>query len=101
MAILDITEYAELGVTGKGHTVMAGIEPSLGNQQVAITGAALQSVALKDNTKFVRIHCDAACRVKFGANPTADPNSMRLAASGTEYLGVSASGLKISVISTT
>ena len=101
MAVLDITEYGEIATTRKGETVMAGVEPSTTNQQVSITGSSLQSVVLSDTTKFVRIHCDAACRVKFGVNPVADANSMRLAASGTEYLGVVAPGLKIAVISTT
>lgn len=97
MPILDITEYKELAVAGRGHLVMAGQEPSLLNQQVSIGGASVQSAALSDVTRFVRIHADAACRVAIGSNPTASSASMRIGAGGTEYLGV-LPGLKIAVI---
>lgn len=100
MPILDITEYNELAMAGPGHTVMAGQEPSLLTQQVSISGASAQSTAFGDVTRFIRVHADVACRVAVGTNPTASTGSMRIAAGGTEYLGVMP-GLKIAVIATT
>lgn len=97
MPILDITEYGELAVTGRGSLIMAGQEPSTRNQQVEIAASSGQSQALSDVTRFVRLHAEAACRVVVGANPTASSTSMRMGAGGTEYLGVSP-GLKIAVI---
>lgn len=100
MATLDITEYSEMTLAGRGHTVMAGQEPSLRNQQVAVGASSAQSLAFGDTTRFVRLHSDVACRVTIGANPTASSTSMRMGAGGTEYLGV-LPGLKIAVIATT
>jgi hypothetical protein len=97
MALLDVTEYRELTVTGVGHIVMAGQEPAVLTQQVAITPGSLQSAPLSDVTRFVRIHADATCRVAVGSNPVASASSMRMVAGGTEYLGV-LPGLKIAVI---
>lgn len=100
MAILDITEYAGLATTRDGTKVMAGQEPSVLNQQVAINGTSLQSLAFGETTHFIRLHCDTPCRVAIGSNPTASADSMRIGAGGTEYLGVMP-GLKLAVIATT
>lgn len=97
MATLDITEYQELAFAGRGHLIPAGQEPAILNQQVAIGASSAQSAALSDVTQFVRIHADVSCRIKIGTNPTASTSSMRMAAGGTEYLGV-VPGLKIAVI---
>lgn len=100
MAILDITEYSDLAVTGAGHKVMAGQEPCLLNQQAAIGASSVRSAAFGDTTRFIRIHADAACRIAIGSNPTASSASMRIGAGGTEFLGV-LPGLKLAVIATT
>ena len=100
MATLDITEYQELAFAGRGHLIPAGQEPAILNQQVAIGALSVQSSALSDTTRFVRLHADVACRIAIGASPTAASTSMRFGAGGTEYLGVRP-GLKIAVISTT
>lgn len=100
MAILDVTEYNELTMAGRGHLVMAGQEPCTRTQQVAVGASSAQSLVFADTTRFIRIHSDVACRVAIGANPTASTTSMRVGAGGTEYLGV-LPGLKIAVIATT
>ena len=94
---LDISEYDRLSLDQSGRSVLVGVEPARANQQLAI-GVAVQSAAFGDNTRFVRLHADAACRVLFGANPTATGTSMRLAAGATEYFGVRP-GEKLSVVS--
>lgn len=100
MAILDVTEYAELAYAGTGHRIPAGQEPSVRHQQVAIGATSVQSQVFMDTTRFIRIHSDVACRIAIGVNPTASAASMRVVAGGTEYLGV-LPGLKIAVIATT
>lgn len=100
MAVVDITEYAELAFAGTGHRIMAGQEPSLRQQQVAVGASSAQSLVFTDTTRFIRIHSDVACRIAVGVNPTASATSMRVVAGGTEYLGV-LPGLKIAVIATT
>lgn len=100
MATLDITEYRELAFAGRGHIVMAGLEPCTKNQQVTIGAGSNQSQAFEDTTRFIRIHADAACRIAVGDDPTATSASMRMSAGGTEYLGVHP-GLKLAVIAAT
>ncbi len=100
MPIVDITEYDALASDQQGRVIAAGLEPARGTQQVSITGASLQSTALRDTTRFVRIHTDGAVRVAFGTNPTAAGTSQRMAANSTEFFGVQP-GTKIAVIQTT
>jgi hypothetical protein len=94
MATADISEYANLARDSLGNIVMAGAEPSVADQQLAI-GSEVKSAAFKGN--YVRIHVDAACRILFGPNPTASSASKRMAANTTEYFGV-APGHKVSII---
>lgn len=100
MALLDITEYAELAVDAPGKTIAVGREPAVAEQQLAITSPAVQSAAFSDTTKFIRVHADTACRIAYGVDPTATGAHRRIPANGTEYFGVRA-GHKISVITTT
>jgi hypothetical protein len=97
---LDVTEYSNLASSGRGAVVMAGQEPAVANQQVAIGVASAQSSPFADTTRFVRVHTDVACRIAFGSNPTAAASSMRMPAGGTEFFGVSPN-LRVAVISTT
>lgn len=94
---LDITEYAGLATEAGNQTLPTALEPALLNQQVSIAGASAQSAPFNAGTKVVRVHADAACRVAFGANPTAAGTSMRMAAGQTEYFSVRP-GLRLAVI---
>lgn len=100
MAVLYITEYAHQAKDVNGQLIPAGTEPPLASQTVAI-GVAAQSAAFNAKTKFVRLHCDAICSVKFGSNPTATTSDARMAANSTEFFGLGETGLKLSVISNT
>jgi len=106
MAILDVVEYQFLVQDLNYSRAIAGAEPNIGIQQLAIGAGSVPSAAFQDSTRFVRLHADAPCRVLFGANPTAAAGtSFRLAAGQTEYFGVrgnsSASSLKVAVITST
>jgi hypothetical protein len=95
---IDITEYTDLAAARSGHKVIAGQEPSILNQQVAVAGVSAQSAAFQDATRFIRVHSDVACRVAFGSSPSAAATSQRIPANGTEYFGV-VPGHKLAVIS--
>lgn len=101
MATLYITEFVRQGRDGRA-AIPAGEEPAVASQTVAIGGASAQSAALNVATRFVEIHADAICSIKFGANPTATAADMRLAAGDRIVRAVEEKavidGLKIAVI---
>lgn len=106
MAIVDITEYESLALDSRGNPIQTGMEPAqVASQQVAITAGSVQSAALQESTRFVRVHADAPARYAFGANPTAAPTTPRIAAGATEYFGVKKDStgvtMKIAIITTT
>ena len=95
--MLDIVEYKDLARDASGGSIATGAEPNLRVQQLPVVSQSSQSSAFVDGTTFVRVHSSEACRVAFGANPTADATSMRLAPNSTEFFGVR-SGHKVAVI---
>jgi len=106
MTKLYISEYARMTPSsGPGNTVVqAPEEPPITTQVVDYTSGAAQSAAFNAKTKFVRLHCDSICSVKFGANPTATVNDPRMAAGQTEFRGVNiadGSAAKVSAITNT
>lgn len=100
MAVAYITEYAELGRDNNARTIPVGQEPPVATQTVSIGGSSTQSAAFNSKTAFIRVHVDAICSLSFGANPTADASSPRMAANTTEFFGVR-DGQKLAVISNT
>jgi hypothetical protein len=87
MAVLSIREYYHMPAISHG-TLPAGQEPANTSQTVAIGGTSVQSAALNIRTRFVRLNCDVACSVEFGASPTAISGTCNMAAGATEYFGV-------------
>lgn len=98
MAFLYITEYAEQAKDFKDALLPAGVMPPVAEQRVANAGASAQSAALNDRTKFVMLHADSICSVKFGANPTAVVEEHRMGAGETRYYGVNIVGMKIAAV---
>lgn len=102
MAVLYITEYAELAIGPAGRVGQMPMEPFLAKQTVAIGGASVQSSAFNAKTRFVRLHTDAICSVAIDTSPTATATDGRLAANQTEYRDVSRLPLgKVAVITNT
>ena len=101
MAFIYITEYREQAKDTMGHLLPAGLEPAIANQRVAHTGTSAQSAALDAQTKFVMVHADSICSIKFGASPTAVVGEHRMGAGETRYYGVNIPSLKIAVITNT
>jgi len=102
---LDITEYNSLARDSFGNVIPAGQEPALAVQSLAIAAGSTPSASFSSDTRFVRLHTDAACRVEFRANgPNTDPvataSSQRLPAGATEFFGVRP-GYRVAVIQST
>lgn len=98
MANLYISEYAVLA-SAQGGAAQAAAEPALAVQKVDFSGGAALSSAFNSQTRFVRLHTDAICSVRFDGS-TATTSYPRMAADQTEYFGVQP-GSKLSVISNT
>ncbi|MEQ1888641.1 MAG: hypothetical protein ABL951_05605 [Alphaproteobacteria bacterium] len=98
MAFIYITEYAEQARDTKGHLLPAGLEPAITDQRVGNAGASAQSAALNERTKFVMIHADSICSIKFGLNPTAVVTAHRMGAGETRYYGVNIASLKVAAV---
>jgi hypothetical protein len=100
VAILDVKEYDQPWTPYAPGT--AYVNNEVVKQQLAIGGGSVPSNAFNKRTSLLRVHCDATCRIEFGASPIADGTSMRMAANQTEYFWVKpGSGLAIAVVSST
>jgi hypothetical protein len=100
MAVLYITEYISQAIDGLNNTLAAGKEPAVAQQTIAIGAGSVASAAFNAQTKFVRVHTDAVCSIKFGTAPVAVATAQRMAANATEFYGV-VPGDKIAVITNT
>lgn len=90
MAILYITEYAEMVSLPAGRVGQMPSEPPLVEQTLVMSGISAQSQPFNAATRFVRLHTDSICAVTFGLNPTATvasgtSGSGRMIAGQTEY----------------
>lgn len=82
-----ISEYAALGQTSSGTaTAQIATLPPFVDQKVTFTGTAGASAAFGVKTKFIRLHCDAAC--SYSVSGTATTSNARLPADVIEYFGV-------------
>ncbi len=88
MAILYISEYAQLMPSPVGGQGQVPQEPPLATQIVTFT-THTESSAFNAKTRIVRLHTDTVCFVQFGTAPVAvTATDARMAANQTEYHGV-------------
>jgi len=59
-----------------------------GATQAVTYTTSVQSVAFASDTNIIRVVADADVFLAFGANPTADANSIRVIANTVEYFAV-------------
>lgn len=98
MALLDVIEYQSLASDSLGNVIQAGGARHIVQAPVVIGAGSLKSAAFEAQTRIVRLHTDATCRVLFGSDPTAvATTSIRMAAGQTEFFGV-IPGQKVAVI---
>jgi len=87
-ATCKISEYEALTGDDQGNIVPVAREPALAEQSVTYSTDATSN-AFNDDTRFVRIVCDAKAHFKFGTGtPNPDANSPYLAADTPEYFGI-------------
>ncbi len=106
MAVLYISEFAELAIGPAGRVGQVPQQPPIVEQAIAEGGSSVQSSAFNASTRIVRLHTDGICAIEFGTNPTAvvagTTGTARMAANQTEYYGVPVGGLyKVAVIAST
>ena len=91
MALLYVTEFAEIEIGPAGRVGQMPMPP-VAEQTVAIGVGSVASNAFNAKTRFVRLHTDAICAVKFGTAPTAivagATGTARMAANQTEFFAV-------------
>ena len=73
------------------------VEPAVVEQTALAIGSETDSAAFGTATHWVRLSCDAACRIAFGTAPTAGVNGMSLPAGYNNFHRVRP-GDKVSVI---
>lgn len=93
MAILNVTQLSSLIGTGNSSIPVPAISGAT-SEDVAFGN---QSTAFAEDTRFLLLVADEACRVKVGANPTATSTDTLLPANVPFYFGVNR-GEKISAI---
>lgn len=87
MATAKISEYKEMPIDVSGDTVRVASEPSIATQSVTFT-TSTASAAFKEQTKFIRVICDAKAHFDVGASPSANADSPYFPVDIPEYFGV-------------
>lgn len=99
MALLHISEYAEMGFERAGHLISAPKEPALVDQTVDFSAGEATSAAFGAGARYVLLTADVKCHIKFGVNPTATTSNKPIWAQGYAGFGIDPqSGLRVSVI---
>jgi hypothetical protein len=93
--MLSITEYANALIFASGAPIPA--EPNFGTQTVDIKSTNQQSEPFGPAVRFIRIHTDRDCAIKFGPSPEASPADTRMSANAVEVFAVQP-GHRVSVI---
>jgi hypothetical protein len=82
-----ISEYATLAATASGgSSAQIATLPPLATQKKDFSGGAVSATAFGNTTKYIRLHCDAAC--SFSVSGTATTSDPRIPLDGVEYFGV-------------
>jgi len=97
---LFITEYRSLARDTGHNFIAAGMEPSVAEQTMTVSGTSAPSAAFNEQTSFVMVHAQEAVCLKWGTGtPVAVTTAQRMAAGETRYVGVPAGkGFKVAAI---
>jgi hypothetical protein len=85
---LFLTEYMDVAKDRGSNFIAAGMEPSVAEQSITLTGTSQQSAAFNERTAFVMVHAQEAACLAWGTNPAADTAKQRMAAGETRFYGV-------------
>jgi hypothetical protein len=95
MSDVRVFEYSSLPSNGNA-PVFPGEHLARQNATAGATTTE-QKLTFSSSTTSVHIQADVAIKVAFGAAPTADANSMLIAAGGEKTFIVAGSGSKVSI----
>ena len=99
MSTIYISEYARLGGDEDGdRSDYLFDDGTTTHQKATYTGTAGASAAFQDDTRFVRIVCDASAWLAFGAAPTAVTTTGVYVAANTAYIFAVKPGQKVSAV---
>jgi hypothetical protein len=90
-----ITEFGVVGTAANASQVQIAALPPLNHQKVDFSAGAANATAFNAQTKYIRVHCDAACSIRIGG--TATTSYLRIPTDAAEYFGVQP-GAVLSVI---
>ena len=100
MAKLYVTEFQQMGNQERsadiGGVPQVARLPSISTQVVTFT-TSTASAAFNANTRFIRVHTDAACHITVADSPTATTSHLKMVADQTEYFAVTP-GQKIAAV---
>jgi len=85
---LFITEYSNLARDTGSNFIAAGMEPSVAEQALTLSGTSQQSAIFSPQTSFVMLHAQEAACLAWGTNPAANTLKQRIAAGETRFVGV-------------
>lgn len=89
MATMYIREYKYLCRDEGGNVIQAGLEDGFTTGQSVAYTTSSQSAAFQDDTKLIRVSCDAEAFLDFGTNPTAAAaDGVNVQADTPEFFGV-------------
>jgi hypothetical protein len=80
MATLYISESDILGIDGAGNPIPSLPQPPLATWSMPITGGSTQGQPFNSRTRYIELHCDAACSFAIGVDPAALGPAQRLGA---------------------
>jgi hypothetical protein len=100
MAKLYVTEFQKMG-HAENSADIGGVPqvarlPALTTQVVTYT-TSTASAAFGADTRFIRVHTDAACHILVADTPTATTSHLKMVADQTEYFAVTP-GQKIAAV---
>ena len=84
-----------------GRAVAVGDEPAVAVQKIVIAVGNTSSAAFNARTRFVRLHTDDICSIKFGdVGSTAAITDARMAANSTEFFGTQGGQIVSNILNT-
>lgn len=96
---LFLTEYRDSAKDTGSNFIAAGLEPSVAEQAMTLTGSSTLSAVFNAQTSFVLVHAQEAACLSWGKSPTAVTTKQRMAAGETRYYGIPAGmGFRLAAI---
>jgi hypothetical protein len=85
---LFITEYSNLSRDIGSNFIAAGMEPSIADSSMTLSGTSAQSALFNAGTAFVMVHAQEPACLAWGTSPTAVTTKQRMAAGETRFVGI-------------